>query len=189
MLIRREAPSDAEAIRLVHASAFADPRHPHARPAEVDLVDALRADESWLAGLSLVALRPGVSGTEPAAGEGPARVVGHVVCTRAWIGTTPVLGLGPLGVHTQAQRGGVGHALMHAVLGAADALDEPLVALLGHADYYLRFGFRPSDEYGIAAPVAEWARENFVVRTLSAYDPAVRGTFRYADPFAGLSGS
>jgi putative acetyltransferase len=33
---------------------------------------------------------------------------------------------------------------MHAVLGAADALDEPLVVLLGHPDYYPRFGFRPA---------------------------------------------
>ena len=38
---------------------------------------------------------------------------------------------------------------MHAVLGAADALNEPLVVLLGSTGYYPKFGFRPAGEYGI----------------------------------------
>lgn len=49
---------------------------------------------------------------------------------------------------------GIGSALMHAVLGAADALNEPFVALLGHADYYARFGFRPAQAYAITPQVA-----------------------------------
>jgi putative acetyltransferase len=74
---------------------------------------------------------------------------------------------------------------MHAVLGAADALDEPLVALLGHPDYYPRFGFRPAGELGITPPVADWA-PYFQARTLSAYQPDLRGAFRYARPFEEL---
>jgi putative acetyltransferase len=82
----------------------------------------------------------------------------------------PVLALGPLSVRPDSQRRGVGSALMHAVLGAGDALDEPLVALLGSPVYYRRFGFRLSDEYGIAPPVPEW-RPHFQVRALSGYQP------------------
>jgi predicted N-acetyltransferase YhbS len=44
-------------------------------------------------------------------------------------GSVPALGLGPIGVVPGHQNRAVGHALMHAVLGAADALDEHLVAL------------------------------------------------------------
>ena len=71
---------------------------------------------------------------------------------------------------------------MHAVLGAGDALGEPLVALLGSPAYYRRFGFRLSDEYGIAPPRPGW-QPHFQVRTLSAYRPEVRGTFAYPEPF------
>lgn len=95
------------------------------------------------------------------------------------------LGLAPLGVLPEHQRQGVGGALMHAVLAAADALDEPLVALLGHRDYYPRFGFRPATEYGITPPSPEWA-EHFQVRTLTAYRPSIRGEFRYAPEFDQL---
>ncbi|MCT2588041.1 N-acetyltransferase [Actinophytocola sp. S1-96] len=112
-------------------------------------------------------------------------VVGHVVCTRAMVGGVPVLGLGPLGVLPEWQRAGVGSALMHAVLGAADALDEPVVVLLGHTGYYPRFGFRPAVELGIVPPVAEWVA-HFQARPLSAYRSAIRGDFTYAAPFRDL---
>ena len=71
------------------------------------------------------------------------------------------------------------------VLGAADALGEPVVALLGHTEYYPRFGFRPAEELGITAPVAEWG-PHFQVRALSSHEPDLRGEFRYAQPFSDL---
>lgn len=71
---------------------------------------------------------------------------------------------------------------MHAVLGAAEALDEPLVALLGDPAYYCRFGFRLGEEYGITPPVAEW-QPHFQVRPLAAYSPSLRGAFTYPEPF------
>lgn len=174
MLIRRETHADIEAVRAVHTAAFADPEGPPGRtPAEAWLVDTLRADSGWIPALSLVAVGAG--------GE----ITGHVVCTRARVGRAEALGLGPLGVLPGRQRQGIGHALMHAVLGAADALGEPLVVLLGHTGYYPRFGFRPAAEYGITPPVAEWA-EHFQVRTLATYDPSIRGDFVYAAPFRAL---
>jgi putative acetyltransferase len=93
-----------------------------------------------------------------------------------------VLGLGPLSVRPDHQRRGVGSALMHAVLGAADALGEPLVALLGDPGYYSRFGFRPSTEYQISPPKPEW-QPHFQVRVLTAYRPGLHGTFAYPEPF------
>lgn len=170
MLIRRESATDVAVIRAVTAAAFARPDQPGAVPVEALLVDALRADPGWLPALSLVALDP----------DGD--VVGHVVATRARVGAAAVLGLGPLSVRPDRQRGGVGKALVHAVLGAADALDEPMVVLLGSPAYYHRFGFRLSSEFGIVPPVPQW-RPHFQVRTLTAYDPEVRGRFAYAKPF------
>ncbi|KAA5826802.1 N-acetyltransferase [Saccharopolyspora hirsuta] len=172
MLIRRETPADHAAIRAVHAAAFADADRPDTVPAEVGLVDALRADDGWLPELSMVAERDG-------------EVVGHVVCTRGHVAGTPALALGPIGVLPDLQRSGVGAALMHAVLGAADALGEPVVVLLGHLDYYPKFGFEPAAKYGITPQVPEWA-SHFQVRPLAAYDPAIRGEFAYPKPFMEL---
>ena len=188
VLIRREGETDAEAIRAVTAAAFARPgalgQAPSAQappgqaplgqaPPEVRLVDELRASGAWIPALSLVAIGPG--------GD----VTGHVLCTRGYVADVPMLALGPLGVRPDRQRAGVGSALMHAVLGAGDALGEPLVALLGDPGYYARFGFRLGREYQITPPVASW-QPHFQVRLLTAYRPSVRGMFRYAEPFDRL---
>jgi putative acetyltransferase len=173
VLVRRELPGDAPVIAAVHAEAFA-PMYPDATPVEPGLVDALRGSDAWLPPLSLVA-------------EIDATVVGHVCVTRATLGPDrlPALGLSPLGVREAHKRHGVGSALMHAVLGAADALDEGVVVLLGHPDYYPRFGFRPAAELGIEPEVPEWA-SHFQARPLAAYHPRLRGVFRYAAPFGEL---
>ncbi|MGC5565012.1 GNAT family N-acetyltransferase [Streptomyces sp. FR-108] len=178
MLTRRETPADVAAARAVIAAAFAEqdtpdgPDAPGRDPVEATLLDALRTCDGWLPELSYVAV-------EESGGE---EVVGHVVCTRGHVDGVPVLGLGPIGVRPDVQRLGTGLALVHAVLGAADALGEPLVALLGSPAYYGRFGFRPAADLGILAPDPAWG-EYFQVRTLTAYDPGLRGTFRYAKPF------
>jgi len=169
MLVRREAVGDVAAINAVTAAAFAG-QGESGPPAEVPLVDALRASPAWIPVLSLVAIEPG--------GD----VIGHVVCSRGSVGSAPALGLGPLSVRPDRQRRGVGSALMHAVLGAADALGEPLVVLLGSTAYYSRFGFRLASEYGITPTEPQWA-PHFQVRTLTTYDPSLRGPFAYPEPF------
>ncbi len=117
--------------------------------------------------------------------EPDGQIVGHVVATRGHVDGRPALGLGPIGVLSRVQRRGVGSALMHAVLAAADARDEPLVVLLGHTEYYPRFGFVPSTELGIAPPDPEWAA-HFQARALTAHTPELTGTFEYAKPFNDL---
>ncbi len=167
MLIRREAGTDAAVIRAVTVAAFAQPGR---EPPEGRLVDELRASPAWIGVLSLVAAGPD--------GE----VIGHVVCSRGHVDQAPVLALGPLSVRPDRQRGGVGSALMHAVLGAADALGEPLVALIGNPAYYRRFGFRLGAEYQITPQVDAW-RPHFQVRVLTGYRPSVQGMFRFPEPF------
>ena len=170
MLIRREDSRDADAVGAVHAAAFRDGEE---MPVEVRLVESLRASSAWIEQLSLVA----ESETE--------EIVGHVVCSRGYIGGAPVLALGPLGVVPERQASGVGSALMHAVVGAADALDEPVICLLGHVDYYRRFGFVPAAQHGIDAPDPSWG-DHFQARLLTACQQGLRGAFRYPAPFDEL---
>lgn len=175
VLIRRERPGDVEAVQAVVAAAFARPEAPAQLPIEVALLDQLRTDPGWLPALSLVAVGPGGGESDDDS------IVGQVVCTRGAVDGAPALGLGPLAVRPDRQGQGVGSALMHAVLGAADALGEPLVALLGEPLYYSRFGFRPSSRYGIAPPDPRWG-DYFQVRPLAGHH-TVNGTFTYAGPF------
>jgi putative acetyltransferase len=170
VLIRRETERDTDVIRALTTAAFAPSRPPGPVVPEARLIDELRAGPAWIPALSLVATTP--------AGE----VTGHVLCTRGHVGPDPVLGLGPLAVWPDHQRHGVGSALVHAVLGAADALGEPLVALLGDPGYYQRFGFELSSVYEITPPAPEW-QPHFQVRVLSGYQPGLRGPFTYPEPF------
>lgn len=181
MLVRRERADDVAAVRAVVAAAFSRADTPGQPPIEVGLLDELRADAGWIPALSLVAVDARDPAGDPAVGDD---VVGHVVCTRAYLDDRPVLGLGPLAVRPDRQRAGVGTALVHAVLAAAEALDEPLVVLLGDPAYYQRFGLRPAAELGIAAPDPQWGKY-FQARPLSPLPPAP-GRFRYAEPFDRL---
>jgi putative acetyltransferase len=173
MLIRRERPDDVVPIDVIHRLAFAGVAPAGSEPVEVGLVRGLRADVGWVPALSLVA----------EAGDG--RVIGHVVGSEGSVGDTRAVGLGPIGVLPEHQGRHVGHALMHAVLAAADALDYPLVVLLGHTDYYPRFGFVPAAELGITPPDPTWG-EHFQARPLATHNPETQGTFRYAAPFDAL---
>jgi predicted N-acetyltransferase YhbS len=171
--VRREQVADHAAVRAVHRAAFRPADAPDgAEVVEARLTDELRADAGFLPHLSLVAVVDGA-------------VVGHVLATRGRVepAGVPALGLGPLGVAPAAQRHGVGTALVHALLGVAEAADERLVLLLGSPDYYRRFDFRPAAELGIDAPDPRWGTY-FQGRRLGG--PPVHGTFRYAAPFERL---
>jgi putative acetyltransferase len=130
----------------VIAAAFAGPDTPGPRdPVEATLLDALRTCGGWLPELSFVAVQEkaggkanGKTGEKTGEEAGEKEVTGHVVCTRGHADGVPALGLGPIGVRPDHQRHGTGLALMHAVLGAAGALGEPLVALLGSPACYGR---------------------------------------------------
>jgi putative acetyltransferase len=174
VLIRRAVPGDVEVIADVHQHAFAG-------PAEAALAGALHTGGHVVDALSLVAVVPDHHDAGPVVGH----VVGHVACSRGWVAGRAVLGLGPLGVRPEHQHLGIGTGLMHAVIAAADALDEPLIALLGEPAFYSRFGFLRSTDVGIAAPDPGWG-PYFQVRLLTSYDPAITGAFRYAPPFDDL---
>ncbi|MFC0105104.1 GNAT family N-acetyltransferase [Kibdelosporangium aridum] len=162
MWVCREQPGDVAGARAVHVEAFG-------RELEASLLDELRASDAWIPQLSLV-VRFGVE------------VAGHVVVTRAHVDDWPVVALGPIGVLPRFQGRGLGAALMHSVLGAADALGEPLVGLLGDPRFYERFGFELGAMTHVLPPDPDWL-QHFQVRKLAAYEDKIQGTFRYAAPF------
>ena len=127
--IRLEHQGDAAAIRTVHKAAFPT-------DAETKLVDALR--ESGRLSLSLVA-------------ECGGRVVGHVAFSPVAVERKPVgWGLAPLSVTPEVQRRGVGRRLVEEGLALARDAGIPFVVVLGHPEYYPRFGFQTAGDVGLA---------------------------------------
>lgn len=137
---------------------------------EADLVGRLRAEEAVL--LSLVAELEG-------------RIVGHVLFTRMWIvtatGSIPAVALAPLAVLPGQQRRGIGGRLILQALDLLRAQGERIVIVLGHPDYYPRFGFSCEKARHLASP---FPPEAFMARELipGALD-GIQGTVRYAAAF------
>lgn len=124
--LRPAEPQDFAAIRAVLLSAFET-------ALEADLVEVLRAEGCVL--LEIVA-------------EGDEGVIGHILFSELPLeaATRTVRGaaLAPMAVHPARQRLGIGGALIHMSLPMLAHEGVEAVVVLGHADYYPRFGFAAS---------------------------------------------
>jgi predicted N-acetyltransferase YhbS len=162
-ITRAETSADISAIRAIDLAAFDT-------PSEADLVDALRADASWIEGLSLVAA------------DQQDTPVGHALLTRCHIGDAPALCLGPVAVRPEFQRAGAGSAAVRAALAAAKGRGERYVVVLGHPAYYPRFGFTRASAHGIGLTI-DVPDEALMALSLDSGHPLPGGTVRYAAPF------
>jgi putative acetyltransferase len=164
--VRTELRGDQHAIRRVNELAFGQPN-------EAALVDALRDSEAWLPELSLVA-------------EDDSGIVGHALFSLVDLDSGPeLLSLGPMAVLPERQRAGVGTAMAREGLERARATEFPLVVVIGHPEYYPRFGFRPARRYGIETPY-DAPDEAWMALPLPAYEKQIRGTVRYPPAWAGV---
>lgn len=130
MFVRPETDRDQKAVYAVNALAFDT-------SAEAKLVNVLRQQATQV--LSLVA-------------EIDKEVVGHILFSPVHLSGHPdlkVMGLAPMAVRPQQQRQGVGSALVRAGLKQCKQLGFTAVVVLGHPNYYPRFGFVPASRFGI----------------------------------------
>ena len=115
-------------------------------------------------------------------------VVGHLCVSRAGLDESDVelLALAPMAVAPQRQNEGIGSELVREALERAGSTAFPLIVVVGHPDYYPRFGFDPASAYGLACPYDGVPPEAWMAYTLPAYEPGTRGTVVYAEPFGAL---
>ncbi len=162
IVIRTETDGDAGAIRDVTISAFktlAISNH-----TEQFVVDALRA-----AGALTISLVAEVNG----------RVTGHIAFSPVTIsdGTRNWYGLGPVSVLPECQRKGIGKALIREGLSRLKQLNARGCCLVGHPDYYRKFGFQ-----NVPALVCEGVPpEVFFALSFDGHIP--RGTVTFHDAF------
>jgi putative acetyltransferase len=144
--IRGEEPRDVDVVRAVNELAFG-------RPDEARLVDALRGS---LHSVSLIA----------AIGD---RIVGHILFTPVLVErmdpADAAAGLAPMAVHPDYQRRGIGSALVRAGLAACATAGCAVVVVLGHPEFYMRFGFVAAHTKSLQYPHPV-PREAFMVTEL-----------------------
>ena len=165
--IRDETPADRTAVFDLNASAFSS-------DAEARLVDVLRetADEY----ISLVAVDN-------------QRIVGHIMFTPVTLDAFDelrLMGLAPMAVSPSLQRAGIGSELVAGGLQRCLSRAIGAVAVLGHPEYYPRFGFRPSSRWGIRSEFNVPESVFMMLELSPGYLQGYKGTIRYNTAFTKL---
>ena len=167
MIVRPEHPADIASVRAVNVSAFAT-------SVEANLVDLLRAR-----------VQPFVSLVADDAGM----LVGHILFSPVTLlhsQQSRIIGLAPMAVIPARQRQGVGSALVREGLERCRDLGFEAVVVLGHPNYYPRFGFMPASCFNIRCEY-DVADEFFMAMELTRGGlKGKSGTIRYNPVFGDV---
>jgi len=134
--IRPETKEDCTKITEVNDLAFGQKN-------EGIIIERLRKSDRFISELSLVAELEG-------------KIVGHIlfypVTIRSADSEFSALSLGPMAVIPELQGLGIGSRLVKEGLHIAKRLGHRSVIVVGHPEYYPRFGFKPASQWNIKAP-------------------------------------
>ncbi len=166
--IRAEQTKDSCAIKEVNDLAFG-------REDESSLIEAIRSSEHFVPQLSLVA--------ETSAGE----VVGHILFSKIGIetegGFVTSLALAPMAVKPDYQQRGIGSDLVREGLSRCAEAGYGSVIVLGHPQFYPKFGFIPASEKKLQGPFDVQDQYFMVCETQIGSLSGVEGMVRYPESF------
>lgn len=139
------------------------------------LVDRLRGSETFVPQLSLVAET--VNGV----------IAGYILLTEVEIvsqnSASVSLAVAPLAVHPEFQGKGIGGMLLEEAHKRAAMLGYGTAVLLGHKDYYTRFGYRKATDYGVEFPFDVPDEFCMIIELVPDAAHGICGTVRYPDSF------
>ena len=171
MQIRTETINDYKHVFNLNYLAFEN------RDDEAKLVERIRFSNCFIRELSLVAEEQG-------------EIVGHVLLSKAKViretDVTDVLVLAPVAVNPSFQKKGIGSNLIEEGLRRAKNLGYGLVFLIGHPNYYPKFGFQPARNHGMELTQFEVPDDVFMVNELKGGELArISGELHYPASFFG----
>lgn len=160
--IRKETDADVRAITEVTEAAF-------------QTMEISDHTEQFI----VTALRKAGALTVSLVAELDGRVVGHIAFSPITMsdGTADWYGMGPVSVLPQVQRQGIGKALVQEGLSQLKGLKARGCCLVGHPEYYRKFGFQNTPELGLEGVPPEV----FFALSFDGYVP--RGTVSFHDAF------
>jgi len=140
--LRKEQPTDYQKTEALIEQAFRNEEMSDQQ--EHLLVQRIRRSNAFIPELSIIAVNQ------------QNNILGQILFSKITIEnngqTTASLALAPVSVHPDYQKQGIGSMLINEGLEQAKAAGYPSVIVLGHADYYPRFGFKSASLWGIQAP-------------------------------------
>jgi len=168
LTVRAETTRDYAEVRRVNEAAFG------------------RADEAVLVETLRTAVRPYVSLVAVEGGQ----LVGHIFFSPVWIeadaSVTQALGLGPMAVLPEWQRRGVGSRLVREGLQECLRRGSEVIVVLGHPEFYPRFGFVRASEKGLRSEY-QVPDEAFMVAELRAGAlDGLSGLVKYHEVFGSV---
>ncbi|MFD0589423.1 GNAT family N-acetyltransferase [Paenibacillus sp. GCM10027627] len=171
--IRIERTDDYAVTETVIQSAFLNEEFSDQK--EHLLVSRLRKSDAFIPELSLVAV------------DTNDEIVGHILLSKIKIvdgsNAAESLALAPVSVSPEHQSQGIGSQLIRAALQKAAELGHRSVIVLGHSDYYPKFGFKPASQWNIKAPF-EVPNEAFMALELTDGSlEHVTGVVQYSQAF------
>ncbi|MGL5331084.1 MAG: GNAT family N-acetyltransferase [Peptostreptococcaceae bacterium] len=173
MNIRCEIEEDYSIVEDIVRKSFENVEYSDNK--EHNLVRRLRHSTEFIKGLSLVA-------------EMNNEVVGYALLTKINIkddeNCHESLGLAPVSVLPEYQNKGVGKALINEAIEKSKKLGFNSIVVLGHPDYYSKFGFKKSSEFSIKAP---FDVDDEVFRVLELKEGSlsnIKGTVEYSKAFS-----
>lgn len=172
IIIRQEEIKDYGLSERVVEQAFKNMDHSDHK--EHHLVSRLRKTSFFIPELSIVA-------------EVQGEIVGHIMLTECLIKNEAneyiSLALAPVSVLPEYQEKGIGTNMIHKSISIAKDLGYKSIIVLGHEDYYTRFGFKPASKWGIQAPF-DVPDESFMALELKDGSlEGVKGTVVYPKEF------
>lgn len=173
IVIREETSDNYNAVEEMIQKAFSNEEYSDKN--EHILVSQIRKSEAFIPQLSLVAFNQN-------------KLVGHILLSKIKIidGDHAVdsLALAPVSVAPDQQKKGIGSQLIHAALEKAKELGFHSVIVLGHPNYYPKFGFKRASSWNIQAPF-EVPDEVFMALELTENAlENVQGVVQYSKAFS-----
>lgn len=169
IIIRNETIEDHQEVFRVNKEAFK-------QEDESRLIERIRAGKNFVSELSLVAVLDG-------------NIVGHILFSKIKIlgeQTTETLSLAPLAVLPAFQKKGIGGSLVRKGLSVVLGLGFSSVIVLGHSDYYPRFGFRKASEWHIKCPFEAPDEAFMAIELVEGALSGSSGTVEYPKEFDGI---